>query len=54
MFAIILDFRTRGIFAKAGEICRGSIHDLFDRINTINERIKLTIKEALYKAVESL
>jgi len=38
---------------KAGEIRRGSINDLLDRINTLNNRIKLTIKEALYKAVES-
>jgi len=50
----IMGFRTRGVFTELGEIRRGSVYDLFDRINTINERIKLAIKEALYKAVESL
>jgi len=55
IFAIIgvLGFRSRGILTKAGEIRGGGINDLFDRINTLNNRIKLTVKEALYKAVES-
>jgi len=38
MFTIIgiLGFRSRGVLTKAGEIRRGGINDLFDRINTLN------------------